>query len=119
MKRITMLLAAILLTAAASQPTFSQSSAGRIAFGIDAEGNKLYGNFRDNQFFFSGDAFIRWNILDWLSLHVAYNGGQLRMRLNDDNLAAYPEYFGYTPGIGTGGIEYPTPGTATPSNPQG
>ncbi len=58
----------------------AQSVAGRIAFGIDAGGNKYYGNYTDNQFAFHGDAFIRWNILDWLSLHAAYNGGQLRYK---------------------------------------
>jgi len=72
----------------------AQSTAGRISFGFDAGGNKLYGSFRDNQFWYSGDLFLRWNILDWLSFHVAYNGGQMRMKLNDENLNAYPNYFG-------------------------
>ncbi len=94
----------------------SQSMANRISFGFDAEGNKLYGSFRDNQFWFSGDLFLRWNILDWLSLHVAYNGGQLRMRLNDDNLKAYPGYFGaFGDGVGAN-VRYPIPGTTNPSD---
>src|SRR5947209_13251767 len=58
--------------------TKAQSVAGRIAFGVDAGGNKYYGNYTDNQFAFHGDAFIRWNIYDYLSLHAAYNGGQLK-----------------------------------------
>jgi len=58
----------------------AQSVKGRIAFGIDGGGNKYYGNFTDNQFAFHGDAFIRWNIMSWLSLHAAYNGGQLRYK---------------------------------------
>ncbi|MDP4218953.1 MAG: OmpA family protein [Bacteroidota bacterium] len=58
----------------------AQSVAGRIAFGIDAGGNKYYGNYTDNQFAFHGDAFIRWNIFDWLSLHAAYNAGQLKYK---------------------------------------
>jgi len=90
----------------------SQSMANRISFGFDAGGNKLYGSFRDNQFWYSGDLFLRWNILDWLSLHVAYNGGQLRMKLNDDNLTAYRAYFGLGP-IGTG--TYPDPITGSPT----
>jgi len=60
--------------------TKAQSVAGRIAFGFDAGGNKYYGDYTDNQFAFHGDAFIRWNILDELSLHLAYNGGQLRYK---------------------------------------
>ncbi|MDP4220286.1 MAG: binary toxin-like calcium binding domain-containing protein [Bacteroidota bacterium] len=88
----------------------SQSTAGRISFGVDAEGNKLYGSFRDNQFWFSGDIFLRWNILDWLSLHVAYNGGQMRMKPNADNITNYPGYFG-APTDAT----YPNPFTGQPS----
>ncbi len=89
------LAASILLVVAFQfQSLYAQSTAGRISFGVDAEGNKLFGSFRDNQFWFSGDIFLRWNILDWLSLHVAYNGGQMRMKPNDDNIALYPNYFG-------------------------
>ncbi|MDP4198754.1 MAG: OmpA family protein [Bacteroidota bacterium] len=58
----------------------AQSKAGQIAFGVDGGGNKYYGNYTDNQFAFQGEAFIRWNIMDWLSLHAAYNGGLLRYK---------------------------------------
>jgi outer membrane protein OmpA-like peptidoglycan-associated protein len=92
-------------------PSQSQSTAGRVAFGFDAMGNKLYGNFRDNQFWFSGDVFLRWNIVDYVSLHVGYSGGQMRMRLNDDNLKAYPRYFGnFGDGIGDQDAFYPDRG---------
>ena len=60
--------------------TKAQDVAGRIAFGIDAGLNKYYGNYTDNQFALHGDAFIRWNIFDWLSLHAAYNAGQLKYK---------------------------------------
>jgi len=60
--------------------TQAQSVADRISFGFDAGGNKLWGNFPNTQFGFSGDLFIRWNILDWLSVHAAYNGGLLRWK---------------------------------------
>lgn len=112
MRRITKIIcflavSALLLPAS----SFSQSTAGRVAFGFDAMGNKLYGNFRDNQFWFSGDIFLRWNILDYVSLHVAYNGGQMRMRLNDDNLTKYPRYFGnFGDGIGDNDAVYPDRG---------
>lgn len=106
MKRLIVILVVLLSITQVPGPARSQSAAGRIAFGVDFEGNKLYGNFRDNQFYMSGDLFFRWNIIDWLSLHVAYNAGQLRMRVNDDNLRAYPDYFGQP-----GAFYYPTPGT--------
>jgi outer membrane protein OmpA-like peptidoglycan-associated protein len=67
--------------------TKAQTVAGRIAFGIDAGGNKYYGNYTDNQFAFHGDAFIRWNILDELSLHAAYNGGQLKYKATAGSIA--------------------------------
>ena len=84
-------------------PARGQSYPGRLAFGFDAEGNKYWGNFTDNQFWFSGDAFFRYNILDALSVHIAVNGGQLRYKVNEQNILAYPNYFGpLGNGVGTG-----------------
>ncbi len=100
----------LLMTAAivvSSVPTASaQSVGGRIAFGFDAGANKYWGDFADNQFGFSGDLFIRWNILDWLSLHGAYNGGILRYSTGSRNLAVAPNYFGQTNGGITGNGHY-------------
>jgi outer membrane protein OmpA-like peptidoglycan-associated protein len=73
----------LLLSFATAQ---AQSVAGRIAFGIDGGLNKYYGNYTDNQFAFHGDAFIRWNILDYLSLHAAYNGGQLKYKATEASI---------------------------------
>ncbi|MBS1903062.1 MAG: OmpA family protein [Bacteroidetes bacterium] len=110
MKRVIVCLAVLVAVSSFPTATFAQSAAGRVAFGLDYEANKLYGNFRDNQFWMSGDLFFRWNILDWLSLHAAYNAGQLRMRVNDDNLNTYADYFGQK-----GAAYYPIPGTTTNS----
>lgn len=79
-KRAMQSVAIVLLMLLSLGSAQAQSIAGRIAFGIDAGGNKYYGNYTDNQFAFHGDAFIRWNILDFLSLHAAYNGGQLKYK---------------------------------------
>ncbi|MEP7234160.1 MAG: outer membrane beta-barrel protein, partial [Ignavibacteriota bacterium] len=68
----------------------AQDVEGRISFGFDAGGNKYYGNFTDNQFGLGGDLFIRWNILDVLSLHIAYNAGQIRYKAVPPELAAGP-----------------------------
>ncbi|MDP4219787.1 MAG: OmpA family protein [Bacteroidota bacterium] len=89
----------------------AQSQGGRISFGFDAGGNKLYGTLPDNQFWFSGDLFARWNIIDWLSFQLSYNGGQMRMRLTEDNMNKYPGYFG-----AASMTDYPIPGTATAAN---
>lgn len=56
-------------------PAMAQSVGGRIAFGFDADGNKYWGNFTDSRFGWGGDLFIRWNILDAVSLHLAYDAG--------------------------------------------
>ncbi|MEI8133522.1 MAG: binary toxin-like calcium binding domain-containing protein [bacterium] len=101
-----------LLQTAITRDAQSQSTSGRVSFGFDAGGNKIFGSFRDNQFWFSGDLFLRWNILDEFSLHLAYNGGQMRMKLNDDNISTYRGYFGLgSPGSG----EYPDPTTGSPT----
>lgn len=73
----------------------AQSRIGRIAFGIEAGGNKYYGNYTDNQFAFHGAAFIRWNIRPELSLHAQYNGGQLKYKAETlgsiaDQLSLFP-----------------------------
>ncbi len=78
LKKLAAIALVALMILAASGRSPAQSQANRISFGVDFEGNKLYGNFQDNQFWYSGDAFLRWNIQDWLSLQVAYNAGQLR-----------------------------------------
>lgn len=76
----SLLLLIVAILALASSNLQAQSKAGRIAFGFDAGGNKYYGNYTDNQFAFQGDAFIRWNIEDWFSLHASYNAGQLKYK---------------------------------------
>ncbi len=60
-----------------SSTLHAQDVPGSIAFGFDAGGNKYYGNYTDSRFEFQGDAFIRWNIIDWVSLTASYNGGVL------------------------------------------
>lgn len=91
----------VLVLGGTQKDASAQSVGGRIAFGFDAGANKYWGNFSDNQFGFSGDLFIRWNILDWLSLSGAYNGGVLRYATGTKNISAYPDYFGKTAGTGT------------------
>jgi outer membrane protein OmpA-like peptidoglycan-associated protein len=60
---------------------------GTISFGFNAGGNKFYGNNNSDQFAFQGMAFIRWNIMDWLSLHAAYNGGVLTYKTTAQSIA--------------------------------
>src|ERR1035437_1599674 len=81
----------------------AQSKAGQIAFGIDGGGTKYYGNYTDNQFGLGGDAFIRWNIFDWLSLHAAYNGGMLNYKATATSIANENNLFGAN-SLGSAGV---------------
>jgi len=70
-----------------NQTSQAQSVAGRLAFGFDLGGNKYWGNYSDSRFDFQADAFIRWNIMDWLSLHGSYNGGVLQYKSTAASIA--------------------------------
>jgi outer membrane protein OmpA-like peptidoglycan-associated protein len=90
----------------------SQAVAKRISFGFNAGGNKYFGSFTDNQFWFSGDAFVRWNIFNELSLHLGYGAGQLRIKVNEQNIRGNEAYFGpFDPATGHGIGEGVYPGT--------
>lgn len=106
-----LLLAFILgFTSYCADTASAQSAARRVSFGVNGGGNKYWGSFTDNQFWFSGEAFVRWNILDWLSFHGGYGGGQLRIKVNEQNIRSNPAYFGpWDPanGQGVGGGFYP------------
>jgi outer membrane protein OmpA-like peptidoglycan-associated protein len=78
--RIATLILCFFISVFSSTLSRAQDVAGRISFGFDVGGNKYWGNFTDNHFGFSGDLFIRWNIMDWLSLHAMYNAGLLRYK---------------------------------------
>jgi outer membrane protein OmpA-like peptidoglycan-associated protein len=115
-RSLTVAVVCILLSGLSGQNAKAQSAANRISFGFDGGGNKYYGNFNDNQFWFSGDAFIRWNILDFLSFVASFNSGQLRYKVNEANIRSNPLYFGnFDPsnGLGVGQGSYPDPNDPT------
>ena len=82
----------------------AQDVAGTIAFGFNAGGNKYYGNYTDSRFEFQGEAFIRWNIMDWLSLHAAYNGGVLGWKTTDQMVTNETTLFPNSTGSSGGAI---------------
>ncbi len=75
----------------------AQDVAGTIAFGVDGGLNKYYGNYTDSHFGIQGEAFIRWNIMDYLSLHAAYNGGVLGWKTTPAMITNETNLFGRTP----------------------
>lgn len=101
---LTLMISGILAITMLSNSAQAQSVAGRIAFGFDAGGNKYYGNYTDSRFAFQGDAFIRWNILDWFSLHAAYNGGVLGWKTTAQMIANENALFPNSAGSSGGAI---------------
>lgn len=90
---------AIALSFSPLQQASAQSEAGRLAFGLHAGGTKYWGEFENNQFWYSGDLFLRYNILPFLSVHASVGGAQNRYKLTDKVYQDYPDYFG-TPSSG-------------------
>jgi outer membrane protein OmpA-like peptidoglycan-associated protein len=75
-------------------PAFSQVGEGRVAVGAHGGLAKYWGSFTDNQFWYGGDIFARYNIIPFLSFHAQFGLAQLRYKVNQQNLLDHPEYFG-------------------------
>ncbi len=80
----------------------AQEIPGALNFGFDAGANKYWGNFSDSHFGLGGDLFIRWNIIDWVSLRAAYNAGVIGYKSTAASIADEHNLFG-TPGPGADG----------------
>jgi outer membrane protein OmpA-like peptidoglycan-associated protein len=87
-----------------ARPLAAQTGEMRVAFGAHGGASKYWGTFTDNQIWFGGDAFVRWNIIPYLSLHALFGVGQLRYKVDDETVRAFPEYFG-----SVGSDVYPAP----------
>jgi outer membrane protein OmpA-like peptidoglycan-associated protein len=86
-RRIALLVSGLLGLTILSHTAQAQVIPGTLAFGFDGGADKYYGNYTGDLFSFQGDAFVRWNILDWLSLHAAYNGGVLHYKSTPQSIA--------------------------------
>ena len=74
---------------------FAQSQAGRAGFGVSAGGAKLFGEFNDNSWWFGGDLYFRYNVIDRFSVQGQFNIANPRYRVDVDNrIATYTDYFG-------------------------
>lgn len=87
-----------LLISAAVQ-AHGQSAAGRVALGAHGGLSKYWGSFTDDQWWFGGDVFLRWNITDWLSFHPQFGLAFLRYKTAGQD---QPDYFGTA-----GSVVYP------------
>ncbi len=84
----------LLLLAALPQNILSQSHENRLSFGVNGGGVKYFGEFTDNQFWLSGDMFLRYNVIPHLSVHASVGLTQLRFKNTSTVIDRYPEYFG-------------------------
>lgn len=72
----------------------AQTGEGRVAFGVHGGVTKYWGTFTDNQIWFGGDVFARWNIIPYLSMHAMFGVGQVRYKIDADAIRGFPAYFG-------------------------
>ncbi|MCB2204632.1 OmpA family protein [bacterium] len=86
----------------------AQSTGNQLSFGFDAGGVKYWGEFTDNQFWLAGDAFARYNIIPYVSIHAMVSFGQARYKVDQMIIDNFPEYFGADSRIGD---FYPGSGT--------
>ncbi|MBS1538143.1 MAG: OmpA family protein [Bacteroidetes bacterium] len=91
-----MFLAMVIVSAtffAGNSMLLAQSEGGRVGFGFTGGGVKYWGTFTDNQLWFGGDLFVRWNIINQLSLQAGAGWAQLRYKNTDELKAKYPEFY--------------------------
>ncbi len=72
---------------------FAQSEGGRVGFGFSGGGVKYWGTFTDNQLWFGGDLFVRWNIINQISFQAGAGWAQLRYKNSAEQVAKYPEFY--------------------------
>jgi outer membrane protein OmpA-like peptidoglycan-associated protein len=72
---------------------YAQKEGGRLSFGFNGGGIKYWGEFQDKQFWLSGDVFLNYDILPFLSLQTSAGLGQIRWKLTDEVIQKYPDYF--------------------------
>ena len=83
----------LLVTVVAKTEMYAQIEAGRASFGAIFNGTKYWGELTDNQIWIGGDAFVRYNLFRYLSLHGTFGFNQLRMKIDDQTRLDYAEYF--------------------------
>lgn len=95
LRNITVLsLLIILFSVGLSQKSNAQSEPNRLAFGFNYGLVKYWGEFSDNQFWWGGDLFLRYNIMPYLSVQGSFGLANARYKTDSDALRKYPDYFG-------------------------
>jgi outer membrane protein OmpA-like peptidoglycan-associated protein len=91
---IRVLILSILALSLSTNTATSQSEGGRMAFGINGGAVKYWGEFTDNQLWFGGDAFLRYNIFAQLSIQATFGISNIRYKTDASAIGSYPDYFG-------------------------
>lgn len=84
----------MIMVIAGNNTLLAQSEGGRVGFGFTGGGMKYWGTFTDNQIWFGGDLFARWNIINQISLQASMGWAQLRYKNTDVAQQKYPEFYG-------------------------
>lgn len=91
--RIIALVIVTAMSLAGSYTASAQSEGGRVGFGFSGGGVKYWGTFTDNQLWFGGDLFVRWNIINQISLQAGAGWAQLRYKNTAEIQSKYPEFY--------------------------
>ena len=91
MRRWWMLALSVVILLAGAAGAQGQSAAGRVALGAHGGLSKYWGSFTDDQWWFGGDLFLRWNITEWLSFGPQFGVTALRYKALGQE---QPDYFG-------------------------
>jgi len=78
----------------------AQSEGQRLAFGLNYGMTKYWGEFTDNQFWWGGDLFLRYNVVPHFSVQATFGLAAMRWKIDDKVTAKYPDYFGENPIVG-------------------
>jgi len=97
-RSILLLMLGLIGMTGGSRVASAQEVSGALNFGFDAGANKYWGNFSDSHFGLGGDLFIRWNIIDWVSLRAAYNAGVIGYKATQTTINDENALFGTTAG---------------------
>jgi outer membrane protein OmpA-like peptidoglycan-associated protein len=73
---------------------YAQSEGERLAFGFNYGLIKYWGEFTDNQFWWGGDLFLRYNIIPQLSLQGSFGLASMRYKTDQGVIDKYSDYFG-------------------------
>lgn len=93
-KNFTKLILLAILAISFPKDLYSQSEGSKVAFGVNYGLVKYWGEYTDNQFWWGGDLFIRYNMIPQLSLQATFGLAAMRYKVEQDDLDLYTGLYG-------------------------